>query len=64
MAAPGTDPSPTEPSSQRAISSQTWKLTLLLDEQSVDWQRGRSRRSRTTWHEGPAGLMIRKSSSA
>ena len=29
-----------QPATAQPISSQTWKLTLLLDEQSIDWQRG------------------------
>ena len=40
MTNPSTNCPATQPAEHRPVSSQAWQLTLLLDEQSVDWQRG------------------------
>ena len=40
MNPPGSNGPTEQPISPRPPDSQSWKLTLLLDEQSIDWQRG------------------------
>jgi eukaryotic-like serine/threonine-protein kinase len=40
MNAPSSNCPATRPAAPRPADSQSWLLTLLLDEQSVDWQRG------------------------
>ena len=40
MVPPPAQPSSSPAAPNRPASSQAWKLTLILDEQSIDWQRG------------------------
>lgn len=63
MTTPTSNPQATA-ASPRPADSLSWKLTLMLDEQSVDWQRGARTPVETyTWHARPNWGTIRRPSS-